>query len=122
MTGNAYSEHVKLTSTMSPIQKNRVLNDNFRRAAKGGIITISMGIHMLGRSEVESIMKRLAGEEGENSFDTDGAHDAGEITVSNRRIYWEINCFNTDLDDVSPDSTNPDQTKRFMTLMLESEL
>ncbi|MFZ3582894.1 hypothetical protein ACOI1H_12060 [Loktanella sp. DJP18] len=93
MTGNAYSGHVKLTATMSPVQKNRALNDNFRRTGNGGVVTISMGIHMLGRSEVESIMKRLGGQEGENSCDVDSEHETGEITVTNRHIFWEINYY-----------------------------
>ncbi|PCJ05497.1 MAG: hypothetical protein COB16_15575 [Rhodobacteraceae bacterium] len=106
---------------MSPMQKNRVLNDNFRKTAKGGVISISMGIHMLGRAEVENIMKRLGGGEGERSCDVASEHDGGEITVSNRRIYWEINCYNKAMDDMSPDSTDPDQTTRYMTLLLDSE-
>ena len=106
MTGNAHSKDVKLTETMSALQKNRRLNDDFRKTAKGGIISISMGIHMLGRSEVENIMKLLGGVEGDRSCDADSEHDAGEIIVSNRRIYWEINYYNKDLDDVSPNAAN----------------
>jgi hypothetical protein len=122
MTGNAYSEHVKLTATMSPIQKNRALNDSFRRTARGGVVTISMGIHLLGRTEVDNIMKRLGGAEGDSSCDVDSEHENGEITVSNRLVYWEINYFNKELDDLSPDPTDTDQTRRFMTLMLDSEV
>lgn len=122
MTGNAHSEHAKLTAGMSPMQKNRALNDNFRKTAKGGIISISMGIHMLGRAEVDNILKRLGGSEGERSCDVASEHDAGEITVSNRSIYWEIYYYNKKFDDMSADPTNPEQTTRFMTLVLDSEL
>ncbi|MCF7698237.1 DUF3768 domain-containing protein [Loktanella sp. M215] len=107
---------------MSPMQKNRALNDGFRKTAKGGVVTISMGIHLLGRAEVEIIMKRLSGPDGDNSCAADSDHECGEITVSNRLIYWEINCYDNDLNDLSPDPTNPEQTKRFMTLMLDSEV
>lgn len=122
MTVNAHSELVKLTATMSPLQKNRALNDSFRKTAKGGVVVISMGIHLLGRAEVEIIMKRLAGDEGWRSCDADGEHNFGEITVSNRQIYWEVSYYNKDFDDFSPDSTNPDQTTRLMMLYLASEL
>ncbi len=122
MTGNAQAEHVKLTATMSPLQKNRALNDHFRKTAKGGIVSISWGIHMLGRAEVDNIMKRLGGTEGDTSCDVGSEHDSGEITVSNRRIYWEINYYNKDFDDMSADPTNQDLTTRFMTLLLDSEL
>ncbi len=122
MTDNAHSEHVKLTATMSPLQKNRALNDHFRKTAKGGIVSISWGIHMLGRAEVDNIMKKLGSAEGDNSCEVGGEHDMGEITVNNRRIYWEINYYNKDLDDMSVDASNPDQTTRFMTLLLDSEL
>jgi len=83
MTGNAHSEHVKLNATMSPMQKNRALNDSFRKTTKGGVVTISMGIHFLGRSEVENILKRLGASEGDGSCDDDSEHESGEITVSN---------------------------------------
>lgn len=122
MTGNAQAEHVKLTATMSPLQKNRALNDHFRKTAKGGIVSISWGIHMLGRAEVDNIMKRLGGTEGDTSCDVGSEHDSGEITVSNRRIYWEINYYNKDFNDMSSDPTNPDLKTRFMTLLLDSEL
>lgn len=61
MTVNALSEPVKLTATMSPLQKNRTLNDHFRKTARGGIVSISWGIHMLGRAEVDTIMKNSVG-------------------------------------------------------------
>ncbi|MBW4961560.1 DUF3768 domain-containing protein [Sulfitobacter sp. CW3] len=107
---------------MSPLQKNRTLNDHFRKTTKGGIVSISWGIHMLGRAEVDSIMKKLGGVEGDRSCGAGSEHDNGEISVSNRNIYWEINCYNKEFDDMSVDSTNPDQTTRFMTLFLDSEL
>ena len=87
MTGNAHSEHVKLTATMSPMQKNRALNDSFRKTTKGGVVTISMGIHFWGRSEVENILKRLGASEGDGSCDDDSEHESGEITVSRPRIH-----------------------------------
>ena len=122
MTVNALSEPVKLTATMSSLQKNRTLNDHFRKTAKGGIVSISWGIHMLGRAEVDTIMKKLGGVEGDSSCDAGSEHDNGEIAVNSRRIYWEINYYNKAFDDMSLDSTNPDQTTRFMTLLLDSEL
>lgn len=94
MTGNAQAEHVKLTATMSPLQKNRALNDHFRKTAIGGIVSISWGIHMLDRAEVDNIMKRLGGTEGDTSCDVGSEHDGGEITVSNRRTYCEIDYYN----------------------------
>lgn len=121
MTENAHSEHVELTTTMSPLQKNRTLNDHFRKTAKGGIVSISWGIHMLGRAEVDTIMKKLGGIEGDRSCGADSEHDNGEITVSTRSIYWEINCYNKEFDDTSVDSTNPDQTTRLITLILGTE-
>jgi len=44
MTVNALLEPVKLTATMSPLQKNLTLNDHFRKTAKGGIVSISWDI------------------------------------------------------------------------------
>lgn len=121
MTVNALSESVKLTTTMSPLQKNPTLYDHFRKTAEAGIVSISWGIHMLGRAEVDTIMKKLGGAEGDSNCDVGGELDNGEITVISRRIYWEINYYNKAFDDISLDSTDPDQTTRFMTLLLISE-
>ena len=67
-------------------------------------------------------MKKLGGAEDEGSCDVGSEHDNGEITVNSRRIYWEINYYNKAFDDMSLASTSPDQTTRFMTLVLDSEL
>lgn len=122
MTAHEQSESPKLTASMSAQQKNRVLNDHLRNTRKGGIISISLGIYMLGRTEVENILKRLGGPEGERSCETGSDHDSGEFLVNNRTVYWEINYYNKDFDDLSSDSTDPAKTTRFMTLLLDSEL
>ncbi|SLN44927.1 DUF3768 domain-containing protein [Ruegeria meonggei] len=121
MTDSKISSHVKLTADMSPAQKNQVLNDHFRKTGEGGIVMISMGIHLLGRATVDVIMKQLAGDAGDKSVEPGGEHDMGSIKVNNRTVEWEINYYNKDLDDESPDSTDPLQTTRHMALLLSTE-
>jgi len=109
------------TPNSSSLQKIRALNDQFRKTGQGGIVTISMGLHQLGRPEVDAIMKHLAGEKGDKSVEPNSEHDMGEFDVGSRTISWEINYYNNDLDDESEDPANPDETKRFMTLLLSTE-
>ncbi len=121
MTDSKISSHVKLTADMSPTRKNQVLNDHFRKTGEGGVVMISMGIHLLGRATVDAIMKQLAGDAGDKSVEAGGEHDVGSIKVNNRTVDWEINYYNKDLDDESPDSTDPQQTTRHMTVLLSTE-
>ncbi len=121
MTESTLSARAKLNATMSPTQKNRALNDHFRKTGQGGIVTLSMGLHKLGQAEVDNVMKQLAGDKGDRSVEAGGEHDMGEMQVGSRTITWEINYYNKELDDVSENPTNPDQTTRFMTLLLSTE-
>ena len=121
MSESTLAERAKLNATMSPMQKNRALNDHFRKTGQGGIVTLSMGLHKLGQAEVDNVMKQLAGEKGDKSVEAGSEHDTGEIQVGNRTVNWEINYYNKELDDVSDNPTNPDQTTRFMTLLLSTE-
>lgn len=79
MTDSKISSHVKLTADMSPTQKNQVMNDHFRKTGEGGVVMISMGIHLLGRATVDAIMKQLAGDAGDKSVEAGGEHDVGSI-------------------------------------------
>ncbi|NVO56040.1 DUF3768 domain-containing protein [Rhodobacteraceae bacterium B1Z28] len=106
---------------MSPAQKNQVLNDHFRKTGEGGVVMISMGVHLLGRATVDMIMKQLAGDAGDKSVEPGGEHDVGSIKVNNRTIDWEINYYNKDLDDESPDPTDPQQTTRYLAILLSTE-
>ena len=121
MSESTLAERAKLNATMSTMQKNRALNDHFRKTGQGGIVTLSMGLHKLGQAEVDNVMKQLAGEKGDKSVEAGSEHDMGEIQVGNRTVSWEINYYNKELDDVSDNPTNPDQTTRFMTLLLSTE-
>jgi hypothetical protein len=121
MAESTFAERAKLNTTMSATQKNRALNDHFRKTGEGGVVTLSMGLHKLGQAEVANVMRQLAGQAGDESTEDESEHDMGEIQVGNRTVSWEINCYNKELDDISADSTNPQQTTRFLTLMLSTE-
>ncbi len=107
MSESTIAQRAKLNAAMSPAQKNRALNDHFRKTREGGIFTLSMGLHKLGQAEVDTIMRQLAGEKGDQSVDEGSEHDFGEILVGNRTVTWEINYYNKDLDNESTDPTNP---------------
>ncbi|UWQ31037.1 DUF3768 domain-containing protein [Leisingera sp. M523] len=107
---------------MSSAEKVRTLNDHFRKAGKGGVVMISMGIHLLGRATVDTIMKQLGGEAGDASIESDEDHDIGLLKVNSRIIHWEIDCYNKDFDDMSPDPADPEKTTRVMTVLLSTEL
>ncbi|MCG7520556.1 DUF3768 domain-containing protein [Ruegeria sp. Ofav3-42] len=121
MTDSTLSTRVKFTAGMSRTQKIQILNDHFRKTGEGGIVMISMGMHLLGRATVDTIMKQIGGEAGDKSYVPDDEHDYGTIEVNNRTVHWEIESYNKDLDDFSPDATDPKKTTRFMTVLLSTE-
>ena len=47
--------------------------------------------------------------------------DFGSLTANGRKIFWKIDYYDNNLEYHSPDNTDPEVTKRVMTVMLSSE-
>ena len=47
--------------------------------------------------------------------------DFGSLKAKGRSIFWKIDYYDNNLEYHSPDNTNPEVTKRVMTVMLSSE-
>lgn len=60
MTGNAQAESAETQADPKTTQKIRQLNDEFRRTGRGGVTTITMGIHELGSKAVAEIRKAVS--------------------------------------------------------------
>jgi len=50
-----------------------------------------------------------------------GEHDMGALNINNMKFFWKIDYYDLQMKLHSPDPTNPDVTKRVLTIMKASE-
>ena len=56
-----------------------------------------------------------------NDNDPYQERDFGSLTAKGRKIFWKIDYYDNNLEYLSPDNTNPEVTKRVLTVMLSDE-
>jgi hypothetical protein len=100
----------------------RRLNDSFRRSGLGGDMLITPGIQALGGAA----MGEIAGEvmlfdRFDENNDPHGEHDFGAFDHGEQRIFWKIDYYGPDLMSGSEDPSDPELTRRVLTIMLASE-
>ena len=97
----------------------RQLNDALRRSGEGGRVLVTASIATLPPDQQAAILAAVA---GFAAFDDDndpyGEHDCGLLDVAGRLILFRIDCYDLDLAMHSPDSADPDVTRRVLTVML----
>lgn len=110
------------SSNSKPYQRTQELNDTFRQTGKGGQIVITRGIQALEDNTRNAIINMIKGV-SEFALDNDpyGTHDFGSVKIENHIIFWKIDCYNLDLICLSPDPSDPEVTRRVMTIMLAEE-
>ena len=103
-------------------KKVRDLNDAMRKHGIGGQIMLTGGVRSLGNLAVDRIVEAVR--KFDNfTYDNDpyGEHDYGSVVVGGNKVLWKIDYYDPDLQYGSPDPSNPDVTKRILTIMLASE-
>ena len=102
--------------------KTRELNDKFRQTGIGGTVLITRGINALEAETRQSIINTIkAIDEFTPDNDPYGTHDFGSVKVGTHLIFWKIDCYDLDLICGSPDPSDPNVTRRVMTIMLAEE-
>lgn len=98
------------------------LNDRFRRSGLGGDIFITSGIQALGEEARQKIATQVAQyDQFDRDNDPHGEHDFGAFDHDGQRIFWKIDYYGLDRRSGSEDPSNPDITRRVLTIMLASE-
>jgi len=106
----------------TPQTKTRELNDKFRQTGIGGTIVITRGINALDTATRQSIVNTIkAIDEFTPDNDPYGTHDFGSVKFGEHLIFWKIDCYDLDLICGSPDPSDPNVTRRVMTIMLAEE-
>ena len=98
------------------------LNDAFRTSLTGGRIMVTRGVTALDRQTQADILHAV---KAFNAFTPDndphGEHDFGFIKVGGHDLFWKIDYYDPTLSHHTKDATNPDVTRRVLTIMLTEE-
>lgn len=104
------------------IAKIRTLNDRFRHTGVGGTIIHTDGIHDLGPEIMKQVVHEvIMFDDFTNDNDPYGEHDFGSLIIEGEKIFWKIDYYGLDMMSGSNDPSNPDITKRVLTIMLAQE-
>ena len=100
----------------------RALNDQLRQRLVGGMAVITPGIAALGQEAVARIIKTI---EVYDNFchanDPHEEHDFGAFDADGHTVFFKIDYFDSTLTVHSPDPSDPNVTKRVITIMLAEE-
>ena len=105
---------------MTDREKVRTLNDAFRQTLSGGRVVATATI--ADRADIAQIMNRVRRfSEFCEDDDPHGEHDFGAFDHAGDKIFWKIDCYDTNLEMGSEDPSNPEITTRVLTVMLAHE-
>jgi hypothetical protein len=105
---------------MKTTTKNRIaeLNDNFRKGKPNLDWFITRGARNQSIKLLEAVATFDTFTEDNDPY---GEHDFGSIEIQGERYFWKIDCFDQNLEYGSPDPSDPELTRRVMTIMHSSE-
>ncbi|MEN0653389.1 DUF3768 domain-containing protein [Hyphobacterium sp. WM6] len=100
----------------------RALNDEFRTTGQGGKIFITSGLRNRGDGFLERCFQRMR-EFTDFSEDNDpySEHDFGSFEIEGETIFWKIDYYDPTMQFASEDASQPEITKRVLTVMLAEE-
>ena len=100
----------------------RALNDELRQRLIGGMAVITPGVAALGPDAVARIIKTIeVYDDFCHANDPHEEHDFGAFDADGHRIFFKIDYYDSTLTVHSPDPSDPNVTKRVITIMLAEE-
>ena len=100
----------------------RRLNDELRRNPARGLAVITPGIAALGPEAVQQILRTISGYDDFRTEDNPyGENDFGAFEVNAEKVFFKIDYYDKALNAHSPDPSDPEVTKRVLTIMLANE-
>jgi hypothetical protein len=100
----------------------RALNDELRKRLIGGMAVITPGVAALGQEVVARIVKTIeVYDDFCHANDPHEEHDFGAFDADGHRIFFKIDYYDSTLTVHSPDPSDPNVTKRVITIMLAEE-
>ncbi|MDO7843765.1 DUF3768 domain-containing protein [Sphingomonas immobilis] len=104
-------------------ERIRSLNDQLRTTGHGGSIYLTAAVAGLATCAVGRLMSEIQ-QFADFTADNDpwGEHDFGKVELDGAPYFWKIDAYDQNLEFGSPDSANPEVTRRVMTIMTASDL
>lgn len=106
-------------------------NDAFRRSILGhtpvadapqGQFVMTRGVAALGPDSQLEFTRRVAAFDAFNAdSDPQGWHEIGVVDFDGTTVWFKIDLYDTDYQFGSPEPSDPEQTRRVLTLLLPSE-
>ena len=103
-------------------ERIRELNDAFRRTFQGGRVMMTSGVYDLPECvKAEALIQMAKFSEFSAENDPHDEHDFGSFDLVGRKFFWKIDYYDKDLVNGSKDPSDPECTRRVLTLMLATE-
>jgi len=98
------------------------LNDNFRKNWSDGKVLMTRGVvYIKDKIRIELVKQVVHFDNFTEDNDPYGEHDFGAITIEGKKFFWKIDYYDNSMKSGSEDPSNPDITKRVLTMMLAEE-
>ena len=100
----------------------RALNDELRQRLIGGMAVMTPGVAALGQEAVARIVKTIeVYDDFCHANDPHEEHDFGAFDADGHKVFFKIDYFDESMTVHSPDPSDPNVTKRVITIMLAEE-
>jgi hypothetical protein len=100
----------------------RALNDEMRQRLIGGMAVMTPGIAALGPEAVARIVKTIEiYDDFCHANDPHEEHDFGAFDADGHKVFFKIDYYDESMTVHSPDPSDPNVTKRVITIMLAEE-
>ncbi len=98
------------------------LNDTLRTEGIGGDILLTLGVQNLSHSVRANVLSAIR-EFSDFSEDNDphGEHDFGRVTLDGVNYFFKVDYYDTAYKGLSPDTADPNVTRRVLTIMRADE-
>jgi hypothetical protein len=104
------------------VSRIRALNDELRQTLSNGLAFITPSVAALGREAIERIIRTIAVfDDFCHANDPHEEHDFGSFDADGHTIMFKIDYYDRSLTVHSPDPSDPDVTRRVITIMLAEE-
>jgi hypothetical protein len=107
---------------LKPVDRIRILNDNFRTMFIGGQIVMTPGVAELRldlKARIILAVQSFANFDAEN--DPHGEHDFGSFELAGETYFFKVDYYSPDLTSGSVDPADPERTTRVLTIMRADE-